>query len=153
MSESIIMKNKRGSGVGCDGVKPVFTMSIKADNELQLSTYHFIATDLAWSETDTTAVTQTVGGDIFMYCTGAQAVSFSVTGMIIYPACESEPEKKFRDFWNTYRIGTYKKLLEVTLDKDVYYVALTNYVRQPTSSEADLDIVKLSFIGVASKNA
>lgn len=155
MADSIISTNKRGSGVGCTGKEPVFKMSIKlkgGDNET-LSTYYFIVTDVSWGETETTAVTQTVGGDIFLYCTGAQPVSLSLTGMVIYPACEDQPKKRFRDFWKEYRIGTYKKLLEVKLDDDVYYLALTQYTRQPTTSEADLDIGRLTFIGVASASS
>ena len=151
MSDSIIMTNKRGSGVECAGKEPVFKMSLKVDeNDTKFSTYHFIATDLSWGEAEATAVTQTVGGDLFMYCTGAQPITLTLTGMIIYPACE-EATKKFRDFWKSYRIGTYKKLLELSLDEQVYYVALTSYTRQPSSSESDVDIARMTFIGTTSK--
>lgn len=148
MSTSIIIPNKRGSGVQCNGPEPIFKMSLKPE---ELSAYHFVATDVSWNETDTTQVVQTVGGDIFMYCTGAAPISLSLTGMVIYPACK-EKQHKFRDFWSAYRLGTYKKLLELTLDENVYYVALTSYIRQPTTSEADLDIAKMTFVGVASKS-
>ena len=144
---SLILPTKRGAGVKDVSIQPVFTMEFKG---VDLEQYHIVGTDLSWGEADATSVVQTVGGDIFMYCTGAQPVALTMSAMVIYPpgTCQSK-KGKFRDFWSAYRIGTYKKLLTVVLDEQAFRLALTNYTRMPTAQEADLDITRLSFIGVA----
>lgn len=145
MENSIIYNRK-------DSV-PVFIFEIEEEDDLA-KTYGIVATDVALEEGETSFTTTTVGGDIYIYCTGQKPVTISLSGCILNSGKGTDVEcysnnKEFRKFYEEHRIGKKgNKPVRMTIGGDVFTGCLLGYSRKASSVPTDSDVFSFKFVGV-----
>ena len=127
-------------------------------NEQLATTYGIIATEIAIEESETSFTTTTVGGDVYIYCTGQKPVNISLSGCILDPKqaedkkCYGNNDKDFRKFYEGHRIGKQgNEPVRMTIGGDAFTGCLYGYSRKASSLPTDSDVFSFKFVGV--KNA
>lgn len=158
----------RAPGIMCSGqAGEATTVAVKIQidetNEINTRTYGMVVYGFSIVEAGNTAVTASIGKNLFVYATNEAPVQITLRGVIgEITSDKSKPKrrrrrdeqsdasevKKFPKFYEDNRVGNKGKILKIIIDDTSYYAVLTSYNRNYSTTPSVTDDVSLSFLAV-----